>query len=70
MTVEEQLKEGRTLAALLCAYGHPECREALHVEMPDKDRIPMLRYDFGTALESSGLPETLRIRLERFVNAT
>jgi len=74
MTVDDQLKEARALAAMLCAYGHPECRrrigEALRGEMPDKDRIPMLRYDFGEILEASDLLPELRIRLQRFVDAT
>ena len=71
MTVAEQLAEGRALAALLGAYGHPECHariaEALRAEMKDEDRLPMLRYDFSEILQEESLPQSLRPRLEKFV---
>lgn len=71
MSTAEDIGEARALSALIAAHGHPEIRkrlsETLRADMPDADKLPMLRYDMTAVLDAgTPLPGDLRIRLERF----
>ena len=72
-TDSDHLDEGRRIAALLSAYGHPAQRasilEILSMQgVSDRDRVGMLAYAFRELLETGKAPPALRSRMAAWLH--